>query len=97
MRTLRCMALAAVMFAGACGDDDKPAVVQPDAGTPAGSDAGTPAADGGAPSGPMAIPLTVWVNDLVTNYGPMSPPDTVDDKVIMDTEDPGAFDPLLQQ
>jgi hypothetical protein len=38
----------------------------------------------------------VWVNDLVTTFGPMSAPDTVDDKIIMDTEDPAAFDQILQ-
>jgi hypothetical protein len=91
------MALAAVLLSAACGDEDQPkAVVSADAGAP-GADAGTPGADGGtsADGGATAIPLTVWVNDLVHTFGPMSDPDTVDDKVIMDTEDPAAFDPLF--
>ena len=97
-RTIRCVALAALIGTAACGDEDPPAVTPADAAVP-GADAGsTPEVDGGAApdGGPVAVPLTVWVNDLVTNFGPMSPPDTVDDKVIMDTEDPAAFDPILQ-
>jgi predicted component of type VI protein secretion system len=76
----------------ACNDDDAPAV------TPAADVAPTVTADAGAApdAGPVAVPLTVWVNDLVTTFGPMSAPDTVDDKIIMDTEDPAAFDQILQ-
>jgi hypothetical protein len=78
-------------FLAACNDDDAPAV------TPAADVAPPMAADAGAAdAGPVAVPLTVWVNDLVTTFGPMSAPDTVDDKIIMDTEDPTAFDQLLQ-
>ena len=92
MATIRCLALAGILFGTACKDDDAVVtpITQPDA---AGGDV-----DGGVPpdAGPMAVPLTVWVNDLVQNFGPMSPPDTVDDKVIMDTDDPAAFDTILQ-
>jgi hypothetical protein len=93
MASIRCLALAGILLAAACNDDDAPVVTpvaQPDA---AGGDV-----DGGvAPdAAPMAVPLTVWVNDLVQNFGPMSPPDTVDDKVITDTDDPAAFDTILQ-
>ena len=93
--TIRWMALAGVIFAAACGDDDKApvAVATSDAGAPAdGGSASGPPADGGA----AAIPITVWVTDLVVKFGPMSAPDTVDDKVLMDTEDPAAFDSLIQ-
>jgi hypothetical protein len=91
------MALAGLICAAACGDEDAPTAKPADAA--ASADAGSaPEADGGAApdGGPVAVPLTVWVNDLVTNFGPMSPPDTVDDKVIMDTDDPAAFDAILQ-
>jgi hypothetical protein len=91
MRTFRCMTLAAVLLAAACGDDDAPVpavTTAPDAGAPAGG--------GAVPdAGPVAVPLTAWVHDLVSGFGPMSEPDTVDDKVIMDTDDPAAFDPLF--
>jgi hypothetical protein len=94
--------LALLLLAAACDDDDQPAVT-PDAatGTPdtgAGvPDAGVGAPDGGAvDTGAPLIPLYDWVHDLVVGFGPMSAPDTVDDKNIMDTEDPAAFDSLLQ-
>jgi hypothetical protein len=90
--TIRCLALVGIILATAC-DDDKVPAVSPITTPDAGGDV-----DGGLPpdAGPVAVPLTVWVNDLVQNFGPMSPPDTVDDKVIMDTEDPAAFDSILQ-
>jgi hypothetical protein len=93
MATIRCLALAGIILATACNDESVPAV--PPVATP---DAGGGEVDGGVPpdAGPVAVPLTVWVNDLVQNFGPMSPPDTVDDKVIMDTDDPAAFDGILQ-
>lgn len=50
---------------------------------------------GGAGGG---VPLVDWVTDLAVNYAADThPPDTVDDKVIIDTEDSQAFDPLLQR
>jgi len=44
------------------------------------------------------LALVDWVTDLATNYTTdTSTPDTVDDKNIVDTQDPAAFDPLLLQ
>ena len=95
------LATGSLLLAAGCNDEDKPAVAAADAGPDAGGgglpDATLPEADGGVPDATSAaIPLTTWVNDLVTNFGPTSLPDTVDDKNIMDTDDPAAFDPLLQ-
>lgn len=105
MRSLKYLALAAVL-AGAAGcddddDDDSSAVTaKTDGGSPDGADAAaSPGVDAGAPldSGPAALKLTDWVNDLVTNHtNATSAPDTVDDKNIIDTTDPSAFDSLLQ-
>jgi hypothetical protein len=88
-----CGALAALLLGSACDDDPKPGV------TPAGADGGAADAGGVAAAVDAAtplVPITEWIHDLVTGYGPMSAPDTVDDKRLMDTEDPGAFDSLLQ-
>jgi len=46
------------------------------------------------------VALVDWVDDLADNHnGDSDQPDTVEDKVaiIIDTEDPAAFDPLLQR
>jgi hypothetical protein len=93
--------LATLLTTTACDDDDKATATPaanptPDGGAADGAPVAT--ADGGAGTDatPPLIPLTEWVHDLVTGLGPMSPPDTVDDKHIMDTDDPAAFDSLLQ-
>ena len=53
-------------------------------------------AAGGAAGGTAGIPLVDWVTDLTTNHtDEVSAADTVEDKVIIDTSDPAAFDPLL--
>jgi hypothetical protein len=82
----------------ATGSDAAPATPDgapsPDAGAPDMStpDAGTP--DTGEPAG---ITLVDWVTDLTANHTTAtSLPDSVDDKKIIDTSDPAAFDPLLQ-
>jgi hypothetical protein len=92
-------ATLAVAALPGCGGGDAPgkAMSGDAAGPPAPRpDGGAPAPDGG---GAVAkVRLIDWVDDLVTNYTTGErPPDTVDDKVdiIIDTEDPGAFDPLL--
>jgi len=103
MTTLKHMVLAALLAgaltAGACGggDSEKPA--------PAGTGGMTSGVGGGAGgtqgtggAGGAAIPLVDWVTDLATHYNnDTSPPDTVADKNIADTDDPKAFDPLLQR
>ena len=53
-----------------------------------GSDTPPPASPPGGP-----VPIVDWITDLVKN--PEAPPDTVEDKRLVDTEDPAAFDPLL--
>ena len=66
-------------------------------GGPPGVAGGT-GGSGGA--GPMKVALVDWVTDLAVSYAPdTTPPDTVADKVdiVIDTSDPAAFDPLLQQ
>ncbi|MDB4977008.1 MAG: hypothetical protein JWN48_5349 [Myxococcaceae bacterium] len=61
-----------------------PELAPPDASTPA-----QPSADGGTP----AIPLLLWVDDLVDHHtSDDSAPDTVDDKNIVDDENPTAYD-----
>ena len=58
--------------------------------------AGGMGAAGGAAGGTAGIPLVDWVTDLTTNHtDEVSAADTVEDKVIIDTSDPAAFDPLL--
>jgi hypothetical protein len=86
--TLKHLALViglAVLAGGGCGSSDQPA----------GAATATP--DGGASSdGAALVPLVVWVDDLMT-WEATRAPDTVEDKHVMDTEDPGAFDMLLAQ
>jgi hypothetical protein len=89
------IALAALLFAAGCDDDAQPAstpIVADGGGADAGAGGDAAAPDTGTP----LVPLTDWVHDLVTGFGPMSAPDTVDDKHIKDTDDPAAFDSLLQ-
>jgi hypothetical protein len=96
MTTLRHLALALslAMLAG-CGSSANPAPgTTPDAA--ATPDSGlAPDSGGPGPDGSGLVPLVDWVSDLVENFAPTAAPDTVEDKRIMDTEDPGAFDTLL--
>ena len=89
-----CLALGSLV--GACDYGAKAA------GGPGGSGAaGSPGAAGstgaaGGAGGAGGIPLVDWVTDLTTNHtDEVSPADTVEDKLIIDTSDPAAFDPLL--
>jgi hypothetical protein len=87
MRLLRNLALAGALAATAgCGGGG-------------GKRVDVTGRDAGADGGPGVITLVGWVDDLVMAHtDETSAGDTVDDKVgvIMDTEDPAAFDPLLQ-
>ena len=64
---------------------------------PVGGSSGTGGVAGGAGGqGGAGVPLVDWVTDLTANHtDDVSPPDTVEDKVIIDTSDPAAFDQLL--
>lgn len=94
----RVMALAAGLAAAAlagCNSDSGGAGANPPA------DAGAVVADGGvgpATDAVARVRLIDWVDDLVSNYTAGGrPPDTVEDKVdiIIDTDDPAAFDKVL--
>ena len=50
-----------------------------------------------APPPQAAIPLLEWVTDLAAQTTDLAVPDTVEDKVIIDTDDPAAFDAFLTQ
>jgi hypothetical protein len=79
------------------GGGGPPGVVGGTGGAGQGSGVG---GAGGAGGGPVKVPLVDWVTDLAVSYAPdTTPPDTVEDKVdiVIDTSDPAAFDPLLQQ
>ena len=59
---------------------------------------GTGGAAGTGGGGTGGVTLVGWVDDLVENHTTAtSAPDTVEDKlsIIIDTDDPAAFDPLL--
>lgn len=81
-----------VLLAAACGDDDASAPL-PAADAGGVVDAGAPtAADTGAPVESKAVALVDWVDDLVDHHtDDVSLPDTVDDKLIVDDEDPNTF------
>ena len=50
------------------------------------------------PDGQAGIPLQTWVHQLVTErMSDSAEPDTVEDKVIIDTGDESAFDEYLGQ
>jgi hypothetical protein len=95
------LVVALSLAPAACDDDDggKPGVTTPDGG--ATSDGGTtPTSDGGADATPTPMQFTLleWVDGLVTNYTtPTADPDTVEDKNVKDTDDPTAFDGLLNR
>jgi hypothetical protein len=79
MRHARPLLYTLVLLVCACGDD---------ATEPSLSDAGTPAVDAAT----KAVPLVEWVDDLVDHHtDDVSAPDTVDDKKIIDDEDPNTF------
>ncbi len=103
-RNVACLLLASALVA--CDSDTKPAKEldagaeeepesepgegdEPDAtDTTSESDAGT------EPS--AAVPLTVWVDDLIDHRTTdEAEPDTVDDKVIRDDTDESSFDKYL--
>jgi len=95
-RTLLLCTFALVAFA--CTDDDEESV-QPelpvDAAVPPAEP--TPAPDAAPPVESKGIPLIDWVDDLVDHHtDDSSPPDTVDDKKIVDDEDPAKFDSRFQ-
>lgn len=90
--------LALASLAGACDSGTHAAGGRGGAGAVGtGGSSGTGGGAGGqGGAGPMGVPLVDWVTDLTANHtDDVSPPDTVDDKVIIDTADPAAFDPLL--
>jgi hypothetical protein len=94
MRGLRRLALGVLLAACACGDDGGGLTPQPDAMTGGSPDAMT----GGADAGANGIPLVVWVDDLVEHRTTdEAEPDTVDDKVVIDSEDPDLFNHWLEQ
>jgi hypothetical protein len=74
--------------------------VPTDTGLAGGTGGAGGSAGGSGGAGPMKVALVDWVTDLAVAYAPdTTPPDTVDDKVdiVIDTSDPAAFAPLLQQ
>lgn len=98
----------AVTFVVGCGGGGGQATGGKGGGGPGGSGLGgsaagaqgTAGAGGQAGGGTGGVTLVGWVDDLVENQTTAtSAPDTVDDKVgiIIDTDDPGAFDPLLSK
>ena len=86
MRGLRRFVLGISLAVAACGDDGGGVTPQPDAM------AGAPDA------GPSGIPLVIWVDDLVEHRTTdEAEPDTVDDKMVIDNEDPDLFNHWLEQ
>jgi hypothetical protein len=84
----RTILAAALALAGACGDSSG-GPGAPDAGPNPTPDAMVPSPD----AAPQGIMLQTWVEQLVTERtSDTAEPDTVEDKVIIDTEDPNAFD-----
>jgi hypothetical protein len=82
MKAMRTLALGALLALGACSSDGAPAQPSP---TP---DAG-PVATG--------VPLLEWVTEMTSQTADDAIPDTVEDKVVVDTDDPAAFDSFLPQ
>ena len=102
MKLLKCTMLAGLLAAaslvGACDSGTKLVGGYGGAGPAAGGESGTAGAGGGADGagGAAGITLVDWVTDLTANHtDEVSLPDTVEDKVIIDTSDPAAFDSLL--
>ena len=98
MTTLKAVALAAMLFPLVACDSGGGA---PKSQTAVGTGGVSGSSSGGAVGGGDGrVPLVNWVDDLAENHNVQTdPPDTVEDKVaiIIDTEDPAAFDPLLQR
>ena len=94
MKLSKIASFALVLVCAGCGssamNDAEPS--DPDEGS---------AESGQTPDNPQSageakpIPLATWVEHLVQDYGDTAEPDTVADKVIEDTDDPGAFDAYL--
>jgi hypothetical protein len=98
------MLLGVASVAGGAGCDSTKAIVAGTGGamglgggTGLGGDAGAGGSTtGGGGAGGAGIALVDWVTDLTDHHtDEVSPPDTVADKNIIDTDSPGAFDPLL--
>lgn len=92
MRALAVVGLCSML--AACENNHPGPGAQPGTG---GAGAGS-SGSGGA-GGDGRIPLVDWVDDLAENHnGDTDQPDTVEDKlaIVIDTDDPAAFDPLLQ-
>jgi hypothetical protein len=88
-------ALATVLGCGGGGGGRQQAMGAGGAGGSAGQDSG-----GAGAGGAGGVTLVGWVDDLAEQHtNATDPPDTVEDKVgvIIDTDDPAAFDPLLQK
>jgi hypothetical protein len=104
-RSLKRCALALLLgvatVAGAAACDSTKAIVTGTGGAMGlggGSGLGGDAGAGGSTNGAggAGIPLVDWVTDLTDHHtDDVSPPDTVADKNIIDTDSPSAFDPLL--
>ncbi|HEX2659285.1 MAG TPA: hypothetical protein VHU40_13470 [Polyangia bacterium] len=100
MTMLRCTMLGSLLaiasLAVGC-DSGTHATGGPGGAGPVGGNPGTAGAPGaGGAGGAAGVPLVDWVTDLTANHtDEISPPDTVEDKVIIDTSDPAAFDSLL--
>ena len=88
MRGVKRWALALMLAVAACGGDEGGGVTpQPDANTGGTTDAGT-----------AGIPLALWVDDLLEHRTTDDAlPDTTDDKVVIDNEDPELFNHWLVQ
>jgi hypothetical protein len=90
MRRFRPLVCTLALYA--CGDEDE---TTPEPEPPV--DAGSPTPDAAPPvevdAGPApGIPLIEWVDDLLDHHtNDTSAPDTVDDKKIIDDEDPNKF------
>jgi hypothetical protein len=110
MKTIMYIALGTVQTAvvgcgGGNGGSTKLDASTPDGSTtrPDGStttpDGSTTTPDGGSPSdGPVTLNLVEWVTDLIENRSrPEAVPEPLEEKIIVDTSDPAAFDSLLSK
>lgn len=109
MQTQKHLAWALFMVLGlaACGQSDShddttdtdPVNERDPSSTPTKPDPSKPTSPvPGLPPPTAAIPLALWVEDLVDNHTTNdAQPDTVADKNIENTEDPEAFDQYLKQ
>ena len=89
MKYLMAMGLAATLFTTGCGGDSgkTPAVT---------ADGGTTPPPSAPAAGPQGTSVVVWMEDMSRNRtDDKSAPDSVDDKTVLDTEDPAAFDGFL--